>query len=202
MQYKRCSKCHALKSVDEFYKYKSGNPRPDCIECNNEISRQWHIKNREYKNKISREYNRFHRNQIPMDKNKDCSSFLGVHVAERVLYNVFNNVELMPYGHPGYDFICNNGYKIDVKSSICHKYTAWSGWQFAIRKNKIPDYFLLIAFDNREDLNPLHIWLIPSHVINNNVSVSIASHKTSRFIEYEKDISKVIQCCNVLKATS
>jgi hypothetical protein len=104
--------------------------------------------------------------QKPMSENKDCSLFLGVHVAERVLSNVFKNVQRMPQNNPGYDFICSKGYKIDVKSaSLCkildkkHGSVIWR-WNFHIRNNTIADYFLLIAFDDRENLNPMHVWLI------------------------------------------
>lgn len=102
-----------------------------------------------------------------MDNNRNCSLFLGVHVAERVLSKVFNNVQRMQMGNRGFDFICNRGMKIDVKSSTMnlsdkHIYR----WQFLIKRNTVPDYFLCIAFDNRDDLNPLHMWLIPGDTIS------------------------------------
>ena len=101
-----------------------------------------------------------------MENNKSCSQYLGIHIAERILSHIFHNVEQMPYNNPGYDLICGNGYKIDVKS-VCHVKDIPNKWNFPIRRNKIPDYFLCLAFDNREDLNPKHIWLIPGHIINN-----------------------------------
>ena len=47
-------------------------------------------------------------------ENKECAAFLGVRVAERVLRHTFNDVKMMPYGNPGFDFICNRKKWIDV----------------------------------------------------------------------------------------
>ena len=131
-----------------------------------------------------------------MDENKQCATFLGVHVAERVLSHVFKNVERMPIHYPGYDFICNRGKKIDVKSSCLHKA---NNWGFNIAYNTIVDYFLCIAFDNREDLNPLHVWLLPGIMVNKQSTVGICPNRIQKWSEYELDISKVSTCCNVLK---
>lgn len=135
-----------------------------------------------------------------MSDNKDCPLFLGVHVAERVLSRVFKNVIHMPMGNPGYDFICNHGKKIDVKS--CTIYTApkkADHWQFRIHKNTTADYFLCIAFDNRDDLKPLHIWLLPGHLVNDKIGVSIAITTIDKWDEYRIDIDKVVACCDKLK---
>ncbi len=79
-----------------------------------------------------------------MEGNKNCASYLGVHIAERLLKHIYKNVEQMPYGNPGYDFICDKGYKIDVKSSCVRK--SWGGfWGFHIFKNTIADYFIFVA---------------------------------------------------------
>ena len=71
----------------------------------------------------------------PASENRQCPAFLGVHVAEQVLSKVFKDVKKMPYGHKGFDFICNKGKKIDVKSSCMR--ASGSNWAFDIRKNKI-----------------------------------------------------------------
>ena len=92
----------------------------------------------------------------PMKLNKKCSQFLGCHVAERVLSHVFKDVQRMSNGNKGYDFICNKGFKIDVKSSCIQKNNSYI---FSIRYNNIADYFLCIAFDNRENLNPQYIFV-------------------------------------------
>lgn len=136
----------------------------------------------------------------PASENKQCSAFLGVHVAERVLSKVFKDVEEMPYGHEGYDFICNKGKKIDVKSACTQtRDRQGDNWSFHIRKNQIADYFLCLAFDNREDLTPMHIWLIPAKLVNHCISASISESTLSKWDEYKLDINRVVSCCNTMK---
>lgn len=136
----------------------------------------------------------------PMSENKVCSSFLGVHIAEQVLSKVFKDVEIMPPNNPGYDFICNKGKKIDVKSACIGKNnTHKRQWSFYINKNKIADYFLCIAFNNREDLNPLHIWLMPAKNINDHKSISISESTILKWTKYTLNIDKVAACCNHMK---
>ncbi len=145
----------------------------------------------------------------PMSEDKECSNYLGIHIAERVLSHVFESVTRMPNNNPGYDFICKKGYKIDVKSSalrVSHKKTTTKKWDFTIRRNKIADYFILLAFDNRTDLNPLHIWLIKGEEIirekklNNMHALAISELQTVQFEKYRKnsEIDKVIVCCTEL----
>ena len=136
----------------------------------------------------------------PRPTNKESANYLGITVAEKVLSNVFKNVEKMPYGNPGYDFICGKGYKVDSKASCKYIHDKRSNsWLFTINKNKTADYFALLAFDNREDINPLHFWLIPSDVINNKVGVGISASTINKWDEYKRDINKIISCCNILK---
>ena len=157
METKRCSTCHVEKPLSEFFRDKSrpGGHHSRCKQCYAAYRRLPSTR----ATRMARLYERgLH---LPMNKNRQCSSFLGVHVAERVLEATFENVERMPYGNPGFDFICGAGYKIDVKSS-CRRYqkNGSSSWAFGIDKNCDADYFLCIAFDNREHLNPEHLWLI------------------------------------------
>ena len=136
-----------------------------------------------------------------MSDNRECTVFLGVHVAENVLSKMFNDVEVMPYKNPGYDFICNKGKKIDAKSSCTRVRDGRSNsWAFGIKKNKIADYFLCLALDNREDLTPLHIWLIPSDEVNNNVKVSISESVIDKWDKYKLDIGNVTACCNEMRS--
>jgi len=152
----------------------------------------------------------------PMSENKACSNYLGIHIAERILSKIFENVQRMPNNNVGYDFICNRGYKIDVKTS-CLKMDSKTGikttFGFKIKHNKIADYFLLLAFDNREDLNPIHMWLIKGEeVIKSDVSsmklndrlnfgFSIRGDIIKQISKYELNdkLDKVVACCNVLK---
>lgn len=117
-----------------------------------------------------------------MTKNKNSAQYLG-DIAENVLSKVFKRVKVMPYGNPGYDFICGAGYKIDVKSSaIGDKY---GYWVFHIRQNKIADYFLCIAFNNREELIPQHLWLFPSEFLNYREGLHIFKYSLYKFTPYE-----------------
>jgi len=138
---------------------------------------------------------------------KDCGIFLGCHVAERVLSYVFKDVKRMPYGNKGFDFICNKGFKIDSKASCLLKKR--NNYSFAIRNNKIADYFLCIGFDNRENLNPQHIWLIKSDEIIRNkklneftsLTIQNTEYGLTKFSKYEltDKLKETIECCNVLK---
>jgi len=179
---------------------------PVCRVCGTELSEEnWYLCRKEGNSYICKGCEIEHaylwqkkkRGIRPFNENRECPVFLGVHVAERVLSHIFKNVEKMPYGHPGYDFICNRGKKIDVKSSCLRKKV--EVWSFHIERNTTADYFLCMAFDNRKDLNPMHIWLIPGSKLSHLVAAAIRPNTTSRWNEYELDISKVITCCDVLK---
>ena len=161
----------------------------------NERECLWRINNLE-KAKASSTKNHRDNGVLSMNENKECSAYLGVHINERMLRHLFNDVEVMPYGNPGYDFICNHGKKIDGKSSCLHKNGCWS---FAIKHNTTADYFLLVAYDNRKDLNPLHIWLIPGHVLNHLTCTTISPSTIDKWAEYEQDISEVIICCEEIR---
>ena len=131
--------------------------------------------------------------------NKNCSTYLGVTIAEQLLAKVFKNVKRMHNGNKGFDIICNQGYKIDIKSST--KTKTRNAWIFKINCNRIADYFLCIAFDDRKNLNPLHLWLIPSDEINYLVNLRISESKLNKWSKFELTdmLDKVIGCCNIMK---
>lgn len=135
----------------------------------------------------------------PHNENRMCSQYLGIFIGEKVLSKVFKNVERMPINHSGYDFICGNGYKIDVKVSCrrIHKNKS-DNWVFNNRQNKIADYFLCMAFNNRDDLDPEYIWLIPNVDIDNKNSISLAESVLPKWDEYKLDIGKVVKCCDTM----
>jgi len=128
--------------------------------------------------------------------NKSCPTFLG-NIAERVLSHVYNNVQCMPVNNPGYDFICDKDYKIDVKSA-CLNRLRYNQLLFHINQNKIADYFICLAFDNRTDLIPLHVWLIPGYIINDKLTITISQSTLSKWSEYEQLIDRIITCCDTL----
>ena len=197
----RCSVCgkrkiHAKGLCRKCYmkQYRENNR-----EKANEYAKQYRENNREKCNEDNKQY-RISNGGQSMSENTECASYLGCHVAEQVLSKVFKNVKQMPYGNKGFDFFCNKGKKIDVKASVLHTNGESLGqWRFKIKQNIIADYFLCLAFDNREDLNPLHIWLIPSKDINYLINAAISKSTIHKWDKYKLDINKVISCCDTLK---
>jgi hypothetical protein len=129
--------------------------------------------------------------------NKECSSWLGCHIGERVLSNLFNDVQVMPPQNHGYDIICNRGKLIDIKSSATGDKRGY--WQFAINHNTTADEFVLIAFDSREKLNIVHLWLIPGRLVNHLTSMRIYKTTIDKWTDYELPIDKAIIYCDQLK---
>ena len=164
-----------------------------CKKCVTDRSTKWRANN--YEQYI--ETTRKRHGAMPMNANKTCSSYLGCHVAEGVLSSVFKDVKVMPFGNPGYDFICNHGKKIDVKSGCTLKPGGNRSdlWNFHIGRNKIPDYFLCIAFDNRNDLNPLHLWLIPGDVVSHLSGTSISKTSLHKWDKYKLAVNDVVEAC-------
>lgn len=186
-----CRKCTTVLTDDNWQP--ALQKRHDCIcrECNRVMKIVWREKNRIKIRAVARHQRKEHpekarakserdtrrRGVVPYTENKECSSYLGIGIAEEVLYRVFKDVVRMPMNNHGFDFVCNKGKRIDVKSSCIREA---GGWKFTIRRNHVADFFLCIAFDNRTDLNPLHLWLIPSHIVNykTNAGISLSSlHK-------------------------
>ena len=182
-----CPRCKKWLSVDHFYRYKTGKFKTYCRACASDHERQ-----RTHKLGI----------KCAIDKSPHSASYLGVYIAERVLSIVYPNVKRMPYGNPGYDFVCGKGFKIDVKSScLVHSPNRREKWEFAINHNKTPDYFLCLGFDNRSDLDPMHIWLIPGRVVNMRTGINISNlpKSLSKYAQFEKSIDKLNSCCEELK---
>ena len=90
------------------------------------------------------------------------------------------------------------GKKIDSKSGCIQK--NGNGWMFRINYNTTADYFLCVAYDNREDLNPLHIWMLPGEKFNHRSSASIRPTTIHKWDEYKQDIMGVIICCEEIKS--
>ena len=109
----------------------------------------------------------------------------------------------MPMNNQGYDIICNHGKLIDIKSS-CILFRIvdgikYSRWMFTINHNTTADYFLCLAFDNREALKPLHAWLIPGSKINHLKNTSVSPSTINKWDEYALDISKISDCCDAMR---
>lgn len=140
---------------------------------------------------------------LSMYENKLCAAYLGIVIAERLVRHLFNDVKVMPNNHSGYDFICNKGMKIDVKSSstlLNHGKNPY--WHFNIDHNTAADFFILVAFDNRIDLNPLHLWMIPGKELNNQGSASIALSRIHKWDKWKTNIKDAQICCAELKESN
>lgn len=175
---KTCCVCGETKPRSEYRK--TGGR---CNKCNN-IS------------KLNRGYIRgLHQ---PMDRNKTCALWLGVHITETALSKFFDVFTKMPACNPGYDYICGKGFKIDVKSSCIrrnpYKTTAYEYWKFHTDGNKMPDYFLCVGLDNRVNISILHVWLIPQSVVDNKVSFTVtnSSKILRKWEKYEQPLDRVI----------
>ena len=167
-----------------------------CKDCRAEITRSWREKNPE-KTRAQRTRANRKMGKLPMDESKDSSSYLGVYVAEGVLRHYFkNDVQVMSYGNPGYDFICNRDKLIDVKSSCLRKDGRWT---FNINLNTTADYFLCVAYDNRNDLNIMHVWMIPGNKVNHLKGLTISPSTVHKWDKYIYDIEGFSTCCNAMK---
>lgn len=202
-----CRACNAELTDDNWYASLRTRNQRVCKACSRSYSVEWGKNNKDKKQKwkennpikVHDSHIRYSRKigKMPMNERKECGAYLGVFVAEQVLYNVFKNVERMPYNNHGYDFICNRGKKIDVKAS-CK--TNRGGWSFHIDRNDIADFFLCLAFDNRTDLTPLNLWLIPSTEVSYKLSISIKDVNKNKWTAYQLNIDKVAACCTELRS--
>ncbi len=183
-----CSKCGEEKDKTLFRMDTKDNClRSWCRKCEH-----LYDKERKYKRGL----------QHPMSENKECPQYLGVHVAERALSKFFDHIERMPMNNHGYDFLCGKGFKIDVKSScVYHIKNKTPFWLFGIKHNVVADYFLCLGFDNRENLEPMRIWLIPAQLINHQstLTIKVDPLKSKKFSEFEQSLDKVLACCNAMK---
>jgi len=198
----KCLKCGVKLTDENWYKASKKHGTKLCKICERAYKNKWSHDNREKYRESAREYT--YRNGVkPMSENKECSQYLGCHIAERVLSKVFEDIKVMPTHNHGYDFICNKGKKIDVKSSCARKKNSGVlGWSFDIKRNTIPDYFLCIAFDDRDNLNPLHLWLLPADKCNHLSATTIRESTLYKWDTYKLDVSKVVECCEEIRSVN
>ncbi len=103
---------------------------------------------------------------LPKESNIYCSLWFGDFICENYIIKTFEDPIRMPHGNPGFDWLCKNGEKIDSKGRclMCTENRS-PCWQFSIKYNKIADWFILSAWDNRDSLNPLHVWAFHKNYI-------------------------------------
>lgn len=196
-----CHKCGVVLSSENWHPSRQRVCDNICKECNLKKCREWRKANPERAKAIDTRKSRKEGHK-PFNENRECTSFLGVHIAERVLSKVFKDVEVMPMCNPGYDFVCSRDKRIDVKSSCTckdHPPHDLPYWQFHIGHNTTADFFLCLAFDNRENLNPLHAWLLPGSKFSHLANTTIRPSTLHKWAEYRLDLSKIDACCDILR---
>lgn len=222
MTLKHCNGCNKDKELSEFRVRKSGpmsgKPRSRCKECERFEKTAWRKENPEKVKSIRRawrianhghakEYARkryYQQGGKSASENKACPVYLGCVVAETILSHEFPGFKRMPYGNKGFDYRCPKGFLIDVKSRcLTHSEIRSSFWHFAIRKNKVANYFLCIAFGDRDKpLVPEHIWLIPGNVVNEKMGFVITNipESLAKWSQYERSLKNVNNCCDKLRS--
>ena len=72
---------------------------------------------------------------------------------------------------------------------------------FAIRHNTEADYFLFLLFDDRENLTPMHVMLVPGVTVNHRAAVSIVNtHKgLAKWGQCERPLERVVCCCEQIR---
>lgn len=205
---KRCNKCGIEKLLDKFNKNKNKKDgrQAYCRECSKKYNKNYYHnygRKEVYKDWYENHGGREKQGSISLYKNKSCSSYLGVAVNERLIKHLFPDAEMMSMHNPGYDFICNKNKKGDAKGSTTHimqnKNSSTEFWSFCIRKNKIADFFLCIAYDSIFDLNPIHIWMLPREEANNQLSIQISVTTLHKWDQWKMDIDKAQSCCTAIK---
>ena len=220
---KTCSRCFKDKPISDYYLFKSGpqagHIKQPCKQCTGQraadyrkshpdkmrrYSRTWKKNNPDKVKQYKSQYYQKHiKPQDNIKNNPNCSLYLGYYISESVLSKNFKSVIRMPANNPGYDFECSKHYKIDVKSSIMlHNQSKHGYWSYIIKENKVPDYFLIIAWDSRENLNPLHIWLIPGKLINHKKILYIGNSTKgiNKWKKYSKPTNIVESNCQTFKS--
>ena len=209
MNTKICPKCGETKDVDQFYLRKTGRQKGQlvspCKNCSKEYKQNYHLKHPERRKLQYKSWYLLHlgyhtershitgKNQS-MKEATDSASHLGVYIAEQkvakpILTKLFDTVVEMPYGNPGYDFLCD-GLKVDVKSSsLIYRKRQSPTWNFnAI--NTQTDLYFCVGFNNRIDYNIIRIWLIPSASLNNIHTFTITNilESLNKWEKYEIEI--------------
>jgi len=166
-----------------------------CRECRSKQSQKWVAANHERHLANVTRHNR-KMGKISMHENKDCSQYLGIHITEAVVDMSFVDAVRMPNNNHGYDLVCRIGAKIEIKGACLNKA---GGWHFNIGRNNIAEYFMLVAYDDRKNLNIMHAWFIPGEALSHLKSATIRPGTVGKWSDYEQDPDNMMACCNVMK---
>ena len=190
---KTCSACGFVLPISKFDTQcctKDGY-RTICKDCCNKRRKQWRYRVGEDK---------------PASSTHARNVYLGITIGEEIASRYFKNPVKAPYGTPGYDLVCQNGFKIDVKLATIGKNGSWT---FGIknRTGTKPDYYLFLAMESIETMNIQHIWLIPSNAIigqrelSGRTSFGISPTTVHKLAKYEKPIDRIDCICNTWKSS-
>lgn len=111
---------------------------------------------------------------LPESENTECPRYFGEYIEREYVSKIFVNpipISYSPGWHEGkpYDYECQNGFKIKhvaaCTSVSIYKISNYTNdpipyYVFNIRRNNVPDYWVLTAWDNRESLEPKYVWII------------------------------------------
>jgi len=218
---KKCSKCGIEKPLDGFSndKNRKYGKYPHCKECVNQYKKDHKeeaaIKMKRYredhKEEIKEQRRDYYHNGggrekvgcTAMKENNSCPQYLGIVINERLIKHLFPDAEMMPMHFPGYDFTCRRGKKVNAKASTTfireNKKSNTVFWYFNFLKNKIPDFFLCVAYSSVENPTPLHIWMVPGKEINYLSTISINSSTIHKWDQWRMDVDKAQACCTAMK---
>jgi hypothetical protein len=129
-----------------------------------------------------------------MYTNRSCASYLGVVIAEQYVSDTFDYTEHCNPTNPKYDFVFPDDKLINVKSScLRHRKGHSDSWMFFINRNDEVDSFICLGFDNRNDLNLEHVWMIPSGEISHLSTLAISVNNLNKYSKYELDIDNMYE---------
>ena len=149
-------------------------------------------------------------NRVSMYEDRSTDVHLGVVVGESLVGAYYTDLVAMDYGCSGFDFISSDGFKIDSKIASlalgddgCRRDKAWV---FNIRKNTEADFFCCIGVDNKQDLNVICAWLIPSNAKTTKgtevcelTGLAISKSNIDFWKDYELDTDILNELCSELK---
>lgn len=120
---------------------------------------------------------------LPKEENVDCSLYFGEYIEKKYVSKIFEDP--IPFEFPKdelgriidkrkpYDFLCKQGLKIKHAASCLRRKESNNTevavgsvreyWGYLIRRNPIPDYWVLPGWNDRESLEPMYVWIIRGH---------------------------------------
>ena len=159
-----------------------------CKTCHNKRSRIWLRSYRERMLLDGITNNRISGRNL-VSNNRSGVSYMGICVAGDLLRRCYKHVQAVVNNKYAYKFVCDHDKFIDVKSSCLGK--NWM-WLFSTRRNTVVDFFICVAFDDRDDPNVMHVWMIPGEKLNPFMSASISPSSVDKWSEYEQDIDEIL----------